>query len=547
MNRRLAIAAAALLLFAVRPADAQTPAWPGGHDPAGHVPGARRGDDPHAAPEAAGHGDAAHGDVAHGDTGHGDTGHGDAGHGSAPRAAPAKAANHVVQPSRDAHTTQTHKASSPSHAAAAPSHAAAAPSHAAPAHAASAHAAPDGVPADEALARLLDGNARFVTSSAGHPHQDAARREVLAGGQAPFAIVVSCSDSRVPPEVVFDQGLGDLFVIRVAGNVVDDLGLASIEYAAEHLGTKLVMVLGHERCGAVTAAVQGGHLPGHLPTLMEALQPAVDAHREAHGDPVEGAMLANIELTAANIRSSAPILAGLVAGGELRVVGARYDLDTGAVEVVDPAPRHAGLDAREALDRLAEGNRRFVAGDQAHPHQGEAHRVRLATGQAPLAIVLCCSDSRVAPEVLFDQGLGDLFVVRVAGNVADDARIASIEYAAEHLGTQLVVVLGHERCGAVTAAVKGGRLPGHLPALMAALQPAVAAARPVHGDLVEGAMLANVELTAAQLRASGPILSELVHNGELLVVGARYDLDSGLVEFLDEPVAAALHASNGGH
>lgn len=542
MHRRIVLAAAVLSLVTVRPAAGEMPVWPGGHDPAGHRPGARRTTDAQA---GAGHEAAGHEAIGHEATGHEAVGHEAVGHGAAGHEATGHGTggHDAGDQATAAHGAATHAAAAPSHKA--PSHEA--PKHTAGSHAAPAHGAPDGVPADAALARLLEGNARFTSSSSGFPHQDAARREALAGGQAPFAVIVCCSDSRVPPEVVFDQGLGDLFVIRVAGNVVDDLGLASIEYAAEHLGTKLVMVLGHERCGAVTAAVQGGHLPGHLPTLMEALQPAVEAPHDAHGDPVEGAMLANVELTAARVRGSAPILSDLVAAGELKVVGARYDLDTGAVEVVDPAPRHAALDAREALARLVEGNRRFAAGDQAHPHQGEAHRVRLATGQAPLAVVLCCSDSRVPPEVLFDQGLGDLFVVRVAGNVADDARIASIEYAAEHLGTQLVVVLGHERCGAVTAAVKGGQLPGHLPALMEALQPAVAAARPVHGDMVEGAMLANVELTAAQLRSSGPILSRLVHVGELLVVGARYDLDTGLVEFLDEPAGAPLHASNGGH
>jgi carbonic anhydrase len=540
MIRIPAFVAMAWLLAAWQPAMAETPVWPGGHDPAGHRPGARRGD---AAPAAHGHDEATAAAAGHAVDVH-DAGHGASGHAEPAHAEPAHAG--------DAHATGGHAAPAQAPAAhAAPVHGApahAAPAHGAPTHSAPAHGHAEGVAADDALGRLLEGNARFVTSGAGHPRQDAERRELLAGGQAPFAIIVSCSDSRVPPEVVFDQGLGDLFVIRVAGNVVDDLELASIEYAAEHLGTKLVMILGHERCGAVTAAVQGGHLPGHLPALMEALRPAVDARREAHGDPVEGAMLANVELTAARVRGSEPILAGLAAAGELKVVGARYDLDTGVVEVIDPAPRHAGLDAHEALALLAEGNRRFVAADPAHPHQGEAHRVRLASGQAPLAIVLCCADSRVPPEILFDQGLGDLFVVRVAGNVADDRHVASIEYAAEHLGTRLIVVLGHERCGAVTAAVKGGQLPGHLPALMDALRPAVAAARPVRGDLVEGAIIANVELTAEQLRASRPILAELVDRGELLVVGARYDLDTGLVEFLDEPAAAPLHASrSGGH
>jgi carbonic anhydrase len=388
--------------------------------------------------------------------------------------------------------------------------------------------------ADAALARLLEGNQRFVDATLTHPNQDAARRGVLVGGQTPFAIVLSCSDSRVPPELLFDQGLGDLFVVRVAGNVADEIGLASIEYAAEHLGVRLVMVLGHERCGAVTAAVKGGEVPGHLPALMAALQPAVAGNKDPHGDPVEGAMRANIELTAAQLRESGPVLAKLVEEGALKVVGARYDLDTGVVEMVDPPAHHAGVGAAQAMGLLVVGNRRFVNDRPLHAGQDAGRRVELATSQAPSAVVLCCSDSRVAPEVIFDRGLGDLFVVRVAGNVANDVGIASIEYAVEHLGVRLVVVLGHESCGAVTAAVKGGELPGHLPALMAALQPAVDVVQDPHVDPVDGAVRANVDLTVAQLRASGPILSEFVHKGELKIVGARYDLDTGVVAWPEE-------------
>jgi carbonic anhydrase len=390
-----------------------------------------------------------------------------------------------------------------------------------------------GMDPDGALSRLLEGNRRFIDAAPSHPNQDVARRALLAGGQEPFAIILCCSDSRVPPEVVFDQGLGDLFVVRVAGNVADEIGLASIEYAAEHLGVRLVMVLGHERCGAVTAAVKGGELPGHLPALMAALQPAVDGNHDPHGDAVEGAMQANIELTARHLRESGPVLSGLVAEGQLKVVGARYDLDTGAVTVVDAGTGHDGVSPEEALARLIIGNRHFVNAKPAFPGQDAARRDALIEGQAPFAAILSCSDSRVAPEVLFDQGLGDLFVVRVAGNVANAIGIASLEYAAEHLGTRLIVVLGHERCGAVTAAVGGGELPGHLPALMTALQPAVAANRDPHGDPVEGAIRANVELTAELLRESGPILAEMVEKGELKIVGARYDLDTGIVEWLD--------------
>ena len=239
-------------------------------------------------------------------------------------------------------------------------------------------ARPEGVPADEALAQMLEGNQRFVQAVPVHPDQDAARRFLLASGQAPLAIVLCCSDSRVAPEVVFDQGLGSLFVVRVAGNVADELGLASIEYAAEHLGARLVMVLGHERCGAVTAAVKGGELPGHLPALMEALQPAVASSRGAPGDPVEGAMRANIALTSRQLRESGPVLSGLVSHGELKVVGARYDLDTGAVEVLDPVAKHPSVGPDEALARLVAGNRNFVAGTRTFPDQDPAHRAALA-------------------------------------------------------------------------------------------------------------------------------------------------------------------------
>ena len=188
-----------------------------------------------------------------------------------------------------------------------------------------------GVPADEALARLVEGNKRFVQMKLTHPEQDASCRTSLSKGQQPFAVILGCSDSRVPPEVIFDLGLGDLFVVRVAGNVADDIGIASIEYAVEHLGSRLIVVLGHERCGAVTAAVKGGEFPGHLPALMTALKPAVDKSKGAAGD---AAVLANVDLTAKQLRESKPILAELVEKGEIKIVGARYDLDSGAVELI---------------------------------------------------------------------------------------------------------------------------------------------------------------------------------------------------------------------
>jgi carbonic anhydrase len=135
------------------------------------------------------------------------------------------------------------------------------------------------VPADKTLAKLMDGNRRYARHKEQHPDESLARRKELQSDQHPFAVVLSCSDSRVPPELIFDQGLGDLFVIRVAGNIASDDELGSIEYSVEHLHTKLVMVLGHEKCGAITAAVEGSNEAGHLKSLVAAIQPSVEETR----------------------------------------------------------------------------------------------------------------------------------------------------------------------------------------------------------------------------------------------------------------------------
>lgn len=189
--------------------------------------------------------------------------------------------------------------------------------------------------ASEALSVLLAGNQRFAADASLHPRQAADRRAKVSGVQQPFATILTCSDSRVPPEIIFDCGLGDLFVVRVAGNVLDDVVLGSVEYAAEHLGVSLVMVLGHSHCGAVTAAVQGGHPHGHIGSLTELLRPAVERAAAASQDLVEAAVVANVALTVAELRGAEPILAELIAADRLRVVGAHYDLDTGLVTLLD--------------------------------------------------------------------------------------------------------------------------------------------------------------------------------------------------------------------
>ncbi len=182
--------------------------------------------------------------------------------------------------------------------------------------------------------KLADGNKRYVDAKLSHPDQTAERRTEVAKGQHPFAAIVSCSDSRVPPEVIFDQGLGDLFVIRLAGNILDDAALGSLEYAVEHLGVKHIMVLGHERCGAVDATVKGGEVPGHIGSLVKAIQPAVDKVRNQPGDLLDNAVRANVTMVVQQLKSSGPILEELTKKGELTIDGARYDLDDGEVVVL---------------------------------------------------------------------------------------------------------------------------------------------------------------------------------------------------------------------
>jgi carbonic anhydrase len=190
------------------------------------------------------------------------------------------------------------------------------------------------------------------------------------------------------------------------------------------------------------------------------------------------------------------------------------------------------INADEALQRLSEGNKRYVVGKFIRPHQTSVRRAELIEGQHPFAIILSCSDSRIPVEIVFDQGIGDLFVVRVAGNIADDVALGSIEYAAAHLHVPLVVVMGHGGCGAVAATTSGGELEGHLPVIAAAIRPAVDKVKTQQGDLVNNAARANAVMVAEKLKASKPVLSELVRSGKLTIEAAFYDIKSGKVEFI---------------
>lgn len=191
----------------------------------------------------------------------------------------------------------------------------------------------------EVLQLLLDGNRRFAGGRAEHPHDDPGRRKELVSEQEPLAAIFACADSRVPPELVFDQGLGDLFVVRGAGHIADDTNLGSLEFAVMELGVNLIVVLGHERCGAVGAAVtyaDSGDAPeGHVAAVLNAIDP-VEA---APGMSLEACVAATIrehtKRTAKLIRKADPVLSARVASGELRVVAAVYRLTDGRVELLD--------------------------------------------------------------------------------------------------------------------------------------------------------------------------------------------------------------------
>jgi carbonic anhydrase len=186
----------------------------------------------------------------------------------------------------------------------------------------------------EALDRLLDGNARFVGARLENPNRTPERRAEILGGQQPFAAILGCADSRVPPEVIFDQGLGDLFVLRIAGNVATEHMVATIEYAVAHLGVPLVMVLGHSRCGAVTATLHRQATEGQLPKLAALIEPACLLTHGAPGDPVELAARLHARRMASRLREESVIIATAAAEERIRVVAAYYDLESGRVEVL---------------------------------------------------------------------------------------------------------------------------------------------------------------------------------------------------------------------
>lgn len=441
---------------------------------------------------------------------------------------------------------------------------------------------------DEALAALRDGNRRFATGkSVPQPLGEGVRR-TLARGQSPFAIVLTCADSDVPPEHLFNAGLGELFVIRVAGNACDPEVLASVEYAVEHLQAPLCVVLGHEGCSAVAAANEQirtldlGH-PTTAPSaamqnLLERIEPAVRRamSREYGGTELAAACeVENIHLTVHESLRKSAVLRRYVEAGKLRVVPARYRPGSGEVDWLSPRPmpRDRQVDAlapvqttttnvppHVALRLLQAGHRRFLGDGLPTGDLSAARRDTVTRGQRPLAIVLTCSDSRVPPEHVFDAGLGELVVVRVAGHALNDDALASIEHAAQQSGASLLLVMGHTRCGAVGAATEvsaaangsghgaaahgaaaageaHGQLSPSMRALLDRIAPAVERARRSGAEgsqLVDRAVEEHVLRTVADARDRSPLLRQLEQDGKFAILATVYDLGSGDLRWLKE-------------
>ncbi len=202
--------------------------------------------------------------------------------------------------------------------------------------------------------------------------------------------------------------------------------------------------------------------------------------------------------------------------------------------LLNPLVAAENTKALTPLDRLMQGNQRYVNSTTVCHEDWTAKRTAVSAEQKPFAVIIACSDSRVPPEIVFDQALGDLFVVRIAGNVVDDFAVGSIEYGVNILGANLIVVLGHSNCGAVSAALYGKKFDNHIQEVITAIQPAIESIKGASGNLLEKATKANIVAVAKKLKTSKPLLSKLVEQGKVTIIGGYYELDSGKVEYLEK-------------
>ncbi|TAF05516.1 MAG: carbonic anhydrase [Nostocales cyanobacterium] len=196
---------------------------------------------------------------------------------------------------------------------------------------------PNPVSANEAQRRLVEGNRRFSNQNRQYPNQSKRRLQSVAKTQYPYAAILGCADSRVPPEIIFDQGLGDLFVVRVAGNIASNEAIGSLEYATTALGTQIIVVLGHERCGAVAAAMKNEPVPGNIGTVVDGIKPTLNQNqqRTSETNDDENAVIRNIQFQIEKLQNNSAVLTKLISNGRLRIVGAFYDLDNGKIQFLN--------------------------------------------------------------------------------------------------------------------------------------------------------------------------------------------------------------------
>ena len=409
---------------------------------------------------------------------------------------------------------------------------------------------------------LLDGNRRFLDGAAERDQNGPGHRRTLARGASPFAVVVTCADSVAPPELVFDARLGDLIVVRTAGHVLGSEAIATIEHAVQALNVPLCVVLSHEGCDVLAAAAEAGRAPSPaVAKLLERIEPAVRAARALDlggKELLEKAEDEHAQATALDCLRRSAVLRNAAAAGRLKVQAARYHT-TGQVELLPerslpveaPADKPVlrgeatpGLPPHVALRLLRAGHRRFLSERRARPDLSERHRDALAAVQQPLAIVVTDSDARVSPEIVFDAGLGELFVVRLAGHVMTEEALASVEFAVTRLGASLLVVMGHSHDAALAAAgahPTEKSMTRHQRALLRSLEPAHQGG---HVDL-HGASAENVRRQLAEARARSEVLQALEREGKFTMLGSYYDVATGDLEWLQhEPAVAAAAAAD---
>ena len=431
---------------------------------------------------------------------------------------------------------------------------------------------------DEALRALQEGNRRFADDRSVPQPIGPGVRHTLARGQSPFAIVVTCADSRVPPEHLFNTGLGELIVVRTAGHVLGPEAIATIEEAVERLNVPLCVVLGHEHCDVVTAAIeqatQHGHQSHLSPAVIQLLERIEPAVRKARTLDVGGKQMQGMceeehaHITVAESMGRSPLLRRYASVGKFRMVAARYHA-AGEVEFLPnrPLPTQPevnrnvltgtvppSLPPHVALRLLRAGHRRFLGDARPAPDLTKQRRAQLTEGQQPLAIVVTDSDSRVSPEHIFDAGIGELFVVRIAGNTMTDETLASIEFAASQLGASLLVVMGHSRCQAIVAAAdhpEKKQLTPHQRRLLRQLEPSVSQAREHRAsNVVAEATEGNVLRSVAEARSRSALLRSLEAEGRFSILASYYDVATGDLNWLKVPMPeigepATAHTTQG--